>query len=114
MDLLGVKKKHISNLIDSFRGRRQDSELHFKESIFAKFVTVAQSLNIEMKVPRQCVRQEHRSNPGTSNVQDYYRQVICVPYLNSLISSLTIRFSDDDTPQYQLFNLQPASVVHLV
>ena len=34
-------------------------------------------------------------------------------YLDSLISSLTNRFSDKNTPHYQLFNLQPANMTHL-
>ena len=34
-------------------------------------------------------------------------------YLCSLISSLINRFSAENTPQYQLFNLQPASMAHL-
>ena len=50
MGRFGVKKL-ISNLIDIFRGHHQDSELHFKDDIFTKVVTVVQSLNIEMNVP---------------------------------------------------------------
>ena len=60
-----------------FRGHRQDSELYFKEDRFVKVVTVVQSLNNEMKVPRQCVKQEQLSNPWTFNIENYYRQAIC-------------------------------------
>ena len=111
MNLLGVTK-HISNLIDIFCGHRQDSEFYFKEEVCASVINVAQSLNIEMKFSRQCARSEHSSNPGTSNIKDYCRQVIYVMYLDCLISSLTNRFSDENTPQYELFNLQLANKAH--
>jgi hypothetical protein len=98
-----------------FRDQRQNAENHFRQDIFAKVVTLSQSLDIEMKVPRQCGRQVHRSNPGNSydNSEDYFRQTIFVPYLDSLISSLTNRFSEDNSPQFQLFRLHPAIMTRL-
>ena len=72
-----------------------------------------------MKVPRLCGRQVHRSNPGslhgisTESPEDYFRQTIFVPYLDSIISSLTNRFSEDNSPQFNLFRLQPATMIRL-
>jgi hypothetical protein len=114
LDLLSVQK-HISKLIGIFRGQRQNAEINFREDIYAEVVALAQSVNIEMKVPRQCGRKIYRSNPGSSkcNTEDYFRQTIFVPYLDSLISSLTNRFSEDSSLQFQLFRLQPAIMTRL-
>ena len=96
LDLLGFQK-HICYLIDIFSVHRRDAELHFKNYIYGKVLALAQSLNIEITAPRQCEKQMHRSNPGSSSCEDYFRQSIFVPYLDSLISSLTHCFSDENS-----------------
>lgn len=77
-------------------------------------VTVlADKLNIPLNMPRQCARQTHRSNPESSNVEDYFRKSIFIPYLDSLISSLECRFSEINSAQFNLFSLHPARIVKL-
>ena len=87
-----------------------DAEIHFKQDN-AKVVALAQSVNIEMKEPRQCERQVHRSNPGSSKWQQWRQfqanDIWAVGYLDSLISPLMNHFSEDNGPQCQLFRLQP-------
>ena len=113
LDLLSAQKQIIT-LINISNGHRQNAEIHFKQDIYAKVVALTKSINIDMKVPRLCGRQVHRSNPGSSNdkseepqPEDYFRQPIFVPYLDSIISSLMNRFSEDKIPQFQLFSPGP-------
>jgi hypothetical protein len=64
-------------------------------------------------VSRQCGRQQHRANPRSPICEDYFRQTIFVPYLDSLISSLTNRFSEDNSAQFKLFSLHPDKMAKL-
>jgi hypothetical protein len=52
----------------------------------------ADDVGIEFVVPRITSKQTLRSNYPTNNPIDYYRMSVFLPYLDSLISSLTFRF----------------------
>ena len=39
--------------------------------------------------------------------EEYYRRVLCIPYMDSIISSLAVRFRDDSTVPYSLLALHP-------
>uniref|UniRef100_A0A8C5P6W8 Repressor of the inhibitor of the protein kinase n=1 Tax=Leptobrachium leishanense TaxID=445787 RepID=A0A8C5P6W8_9ANUR len=75
--------------------------------------TMAEKLNIELSVPRQCGRQVFRFNVGCSSVEEYYRQSIYVPYLDSLIASLESRFGNENKKNFSLFSLYPKHLVKM-
>jgi hypothetical protein len=52
----------------------------------------ADDVGIEFVVPRITSKQTLRSNYPTNNPIDYYRMSVFLPYLDSLISSLTLQF----------------------
>nr|CAI5840180.1 unnamed protein product [Callosobruchus analis] len=64
-------------------------------------------LNIEISVPRLAHKQTHRSNPPSDNDNEYWRRSLIIPYIDSLISSLNIRFSQENTPAFALSRLHP-------
>nr|CAI5855428.1 unnamed protein product [Callosobruchus analis] len=68
---------------------------------------VAMDLNIEISVPRLAHKQTHRSNPPSDNDNEYWRRSLIIPYIDSLISSLNIRFSQENTPAFALSRLHP-------
>ncbi|KAF0727649.1 zinc finger MYM-type protein 1-like [Aphis craccivora] len=48
-------------------------------------------------------RQQHRSNPPVSNTAEFWKRSLLIPYMDSLISSLERRFSDENLPAFSLF-----------
>lgn len=112
LDLLQVQS-HVRNLQQVLATHRQGSERHFKEDIFAKVSAMAEKLKIDVKVPRTCGRSCFRPNPPFSGPEDYFRKVIFVPYMDSLISSLESRFSQENTVPFSLFALQPSKMRNL-
>lgn len=112
LDLLKVQD-HVNKLLQVMSMHRQDAELYFRDDIFSKAAIVAESLQIELKAPRQCQKSTHRSNPSHTNAEDYFRKAIYIPYMDSLISSLKTRFSDENTTQFSLLTLQPMKMASL-
>ena len=70
----------VQNLIIVVKLHRGESNKYF-EVIFEKTVELAQKVDIELTIPRQCGKQKHRSNPGTMSVEDYFRQTVYIPYI---------------------------------
>uniref|UniRef100_A0A8C5R7M8 52 kDa repressor of the inhibitor of the protein kinase-like n=1 Tax=Leptobrachium leishanense TaxID=445787 RepID=A0A8C5R7M8_9ANUR len=97
LDILKVCD-HVQDLLTIFRGHRERAEEQFKE-IFTKVQTMAEKLNIELSVPRQ--------------LEEYYRQSIYVPYLDSLIASLESRFGNENKKNFSLFSLYPKHLVKM-
>lgn len=64
-------------------------------------------LQFGMECPRIGKRSTHRSNPGMVSVSDYFRITIFIPFLDSVIQQLKIRFREK-TQHVGIFNiLQP-------
>ncbi|KAJ8869077.1 hypothetical protein PR048_030638 [Dryococelus australis] len=51
--------------------------------------------------------QNHKSNPPSDNSNEYWQNSLIIPYLDSLTSSLNIRFSQENTPAFALTKLHP-------
>nr|CAI5856035.1 unnamed protein product [Callosobruchus analis] len=88
---------------------RNDREFpdRISNEILQKARAVAMDLNIEISVPRLAHKQTHRSNPPSDNDNEYWRRSLIIPYIDSLISSLNIRFSQENTPAFALSRLHP-------
>ena len=79
---------------------------HIRMDVFEK----VEKLNIELAVPRQYGRQTHRSNLQRTNVEEYFRLTVSIPYLDSLISSLLTRFSENNSAHFDLSLLRPTKI----
>lgn len=64
-------------------------------------------INIEMKLSRIVSKQKHRCNVEKESFEDYFRIAVYVPYLDSIISSLTERFSEENNIAFSLIKLHP-------
>ena len=54
---------------------------------------MAEKIGAIIKIPRITTKQKNRSNYETDSAEHYYRLSIFITYLDSLISSLSRRFS---------------------
>nr|CAI5847132.1 unnamed protein product [Callosobruchus analis] len=105
IDMISVGK-HIKNIKDILRNDREFPD-RISNEILQKARAVAMDLNIEISVPRLAYKQTHRSNPPSDNDNEYWRRSLIIPYIDSLISSLNIRFSQENTPAFALSRLHP-------
>lgn len=105
VDLLSVKQ-HIDQLLTIFANDRENSEDIFS-LIFKEVEEMAQISDIEIKIPRITGRQTHRSNVPATSAEQYFRLNIFIPYLDSLITSLKSRFSEDSSIGFSLSRLHP-------
>ncbi|VEN35839.1 unnamed protein product [Callosobruchus maculatus] len=105
IDMISVGK-HIKNIKDILRNDREFPD-RISNEILQKARAVAMDLNIEISVPRLAHKQTHRSNPPSDNDNEYWRRSLIIPYIDSLISSWNIRFSQENTPAFALSRLHP-------
>ena len=64
----------------------------YSQCIFLHSSRIADHSGIATTMPRISHRQMHRSNPEYSSVEEYYKRVVVIPFLDHLISELTSRF----------------------
>ncbi|KAG5900288.1 hypothetical protein JTB14_000815 [Gonioctena quinquepunctata] len=105
VDLIGVGE-HITGILDVLKQDRKDAD-RITNELLKKAQDIATELEIEISVPRLAQKQKHRSNPPSDNDNEYWRRSLIIPYLDSLISSLNIRFSQQNTPAFALSKLHP-------
>lgn len=83
------------------------------EELLRSAITIAQELNLEMLLPRTVGRQIYRANHPATTLSEYFRRSLYVPYLDSLLSSLEARFSQDQSPAFALSLLHPAQITKI-
>ena len=91
---LDILKAHemISEIIPVYKAERLNVSSNF-QAIFTQSVRMAEEVGIQPEMPRVAKWQEHRSNPESSSVKDYYQKVIAIPLLDHILVSLKDRFS---------------------
>ena len=100
--------EHIKELLVIFNDHRLNAKLHFQQ-IFSKVKVLAEKIGVSLMLPRQCSRQRNRCNTA---MEEYYRLSIFIPYLDSLISSLQIRFSPENRFTFSLCALHSLYLLH--
>ncbi|CAI6363381.1 unnamed protein product [Macrosiphum euphorbiae] len=71
---------------------------------------MAEKIGAEIKIPRITSEQKNRINYETDSAEHYYRLSIFIPYLDSLISSLSQRFSSINTIAFSISLLHPTNI----
>ena len=110
-DLLKVKD-YIHLLKSAITAHREEAVNVFSDDIMPEVRSLAEGLGISLVVPRRVARQTHRSNMEGS-LEDYYRRVIFIPYLDSLIQSMEDRFGENNAPYFNLFALHPKEMKNI-
>lgn len=99
-------RKHIQILLSTLKGHRDNAVTYFK-AIFQKCVLDGEKFDVDIKIPRLAARQTQRANYATDNVEDYFRYSLFIPYLDSVIQSIEIRFSQETEDAYALSIFHP-------
>jgi len=92
-----------------FNNNREQLDIVFSD-VFNSFLYLAEQIGAEIKVPRTRSKQKNRSNYETDSAERYYRLSILIPYLNSLISSLSRRFSSANKIAFSISLLHPKNI----
>ncbi|SMN12514.1 hypothetical protein SPBRAN_1296 [uncultured Candidatus Thioglobus sp.] len=61
-------------------------------------------------MPRICQSQQHRSNPPASSIEDYLKQTIAIPFLDQLVSDISLRFDKHSKQAASLQGLLPRNI----
>lgn len=97
---------NVGNIISVLVDDRPNNEDRFKGVMQLIYDTIS-CLQLGMECPRIGKRSTHRSNPEVVSVSDYFRITIFIPFLDSVIQQLKIRFREK-TQHVGIFNiLQP-------
>ena len=111
MDMIKCQD-HLNVILNVVMKNREDVDLVTAE-IIEKAKDIAMQLEIELSIPRLANRQIHRSNPPSDCDNDYWKRSLIIPYLDSIISSLNIRFSQEHTPAFALTRLHPLYMLNM-
>ena len=71
-------------------GSNIDSE---SDTIYKQAVRMAERMNVTPSAPRMAQRQMHRDTIEAANTKGYYKRVVPIPILDTLVSEMKIRFS---------------------
>jgi len=72
---------------------------------------LAEKLGIVEAIPRKTSIQRNHSNIPSSSPIDHYKKSVAIPLLDSLISQMQDRFSDEDRHARHLLYLVPSIIV---
>lgn len=104
--------KLIEEHVDRIKEIRTAVDTEF-ESCVEDGKQIADDLDIVIKIPRVCSKQQHRENVSTTNPKDYYRSVVAIPFLDFLLSELNSRFQKEDLVAYSICTLLPINMTNL-
>lgn len=71
----------------------------------------AENLGVELTLPKTVQRQMQNSSNPTEFASNYWKNSILIPYLDSLIASLEVRFAESNSPAFSLLCLHPANML---
>lgn len=111
LDLLKVYI-HVQEIINILKQHRENAVSQF-EDILTAAKNLADEINVDLSIPRQAKKQTFRPNHPCNTLNEYYRRSIFIPYIDSLITSLQSRFSDDHTETFSLFKLHPEQMKNI-
>lgn len=96
-------QNHIRRLISVLQDERDQFG-----NIYTECENFSQSIGIDITIPRIVSKQSKRANYTTDDAEEYFKFSLFLPYIDSLISSLTIRFSEENKCIFNLFRLYPS------
>ncbi|XP_039206203.1 52 kDa repressor of the inhibitor of the protein kinase-like isoform X2 [Crotalus tigris] len=110
LDMMNVYE-HIQELLSVFRGHREKAEEHFK-GILLEVQELADKLGVDLHVPKQSNLPKD-SNASVPTKEEYFRQSLYIPYLNSVISWLESRFAPESKAVFGIFSLHPKEMAKI-
>ena len=83
--------KDMETIKEAIEAIRQDVDAQHQQW-FEEASNLAEQVEIEVKGPRICGRQKHRSNYVTVSTQEHYKLSVTIPFLDHLLQELNSRF----------------------
>jgi len=96
--------KYIKQLISLL-----DDERNEFDHIFIECQKFSCTIGVEIEIQRTIAKQTKRTNYPTKDPKEYYKLSLSLPYIDSLISYLNIRFSEENTSIFNYFRLYPST-----
>lgn len=111
LDLLSCSK-HINKILSLLNEHRTkvDDDIEDLLDTAGKF---AEKFDVELSMPRTTGRQTHRSNQPSTSPSDYWKKSLLIPYIDSLITNLRDRFTEENHPAFSLLSLHPANMLKM-
>lgn len=97
--------------MDILAKRRETCDEEFA-LVFEQVKELSDKIQLAVEVPRITQRQVYRNNPPYTTPEEYYRRVVFIPMLDSVISDLKSRFSRDTLNSFRLTVLLPSNIVN--
>ncbi|CAI6368778.1 unnamed protein product [Macrosiphum euphorbiae] len=111
LDLLKCSN-FIKKIVVIVKDHREHADTEIQELLTAANIA-AENIGAEINLPRIVKQQQHRSNPPALNSAEFWKRSLLIPYLDSLISSLERRFSDENIPAFSLLLLHPSNMLDM-
>ena len=89
-------RKMLDHHVEKISEIRREADIEF-ETCFSDATQIANDLDIEIKVPRTCFKQQHRANFKTTEPKEYFKSTLAIPFLDYLLQELRSRFKTKDT-----------------
>ena len=83
---------------------------NYSHRIFEHSCRVAEQSGITVTMPCVAQRQQHRPNPESHSVEDYFKYTVTIPFLDHLISDLSSRFDVHTKRAASLQGLLPTRI----
>jgi hypothetical protein len=101
----------INRVKDVLLSWRENSDIFHRE-VFSKAVSMAESIEVEVKKPRVASRCVYRGNStnGNDSVGEYYRLNVYLPLLDNVTTHLNDRFGPKQTQVFHLSRLVPSNI----
>ena len=85
--LIDQCSKEIQSLRDNV------DDYHYAHRIFEHSCRLTELSQIAVSMPRVSGRLQHRPNPPSNSVEEYFKLSVTIPFLDHMLSDLTSRFA---------------------
>ena len=96
----------IESVKAQFHDIRADVNI-FHEEWFKVALELAEKVQLQETMPRNCNRQVHRDNQPHSNYSEYYKYIITIPLVDHVVAHLQLYFSSSNITVTNGFYLVP-------
>ncbi|CAH1103092.1 unnamed protein product [Psylliodes chrysocephalus] len=104
--------EHIQTIVEMLSDHRKNAE-NVTAEILKEACNIAKPLNVDISVARIDGQQKHRNNLSAENPGDFWKRSLIIPYLDSIIGSLQVRFFTDKSPAFLLTHFHPDNMKHV-
>ncbi|CAH0547205.1 unnamed protein product [Brassicogethes aeneus] len=101
--------QHIKTILQMLKDHREKAK-NVTAEVLREASDIAKSLNVDITIARIAGRQKHISQ----NASEFWKRSLIIPYLDSIIVSLQVRFSADKSPAFSLTHFHPDNMKNVL